>query len=1321
MKKSTLLLGTCFLAGFATAQQPTPGGPFIPTSFVPKQADSVGIYPHFAAFGDFNLDGKPDLVVARGSSGGISVIPNTSTGGSISFGAQRYLGGAGNSHEAVAVGDIDGDGKPDIVVANGNNSASVTVYRNMTTGAVINFGSGQDFAVVNAPYRVVIGDLDGDGKPDLAVTNNGSNQVSFFRNTSSAGNISFATRVDITVGNGTFGVAIGDLDGDGKPDLAVGTQGPGAALYAIQNTSTAGSLSFGVPIGIATGGGGSVAIRDLDGDGKPDIVEGGFGQIIVVRNQSGVGSLVFGGAQNFYNDGSYVPDVVISDLDGDHKADIAAVSEYSNAVSCFHNTSPSGAITFASYVNYGVELVPSGVAAADLDGDGRPDLVVANSSTANVSVLRNIIGANVAPELTGFTPSGATQGGHVTITGVNLGGATAVSFGGVAAQSYTVTSPTSIDAVVGAGNSGNVMVTTPYGVVSVNGFGYQGPVITNVNPTIGSPGTSVVITGSNFTGATAVSFGGVAAAAFTVNSATSITATVGTGAGGAVMVTTPLGTYTFGHFVFGVPTLTGVSPLSGAIGSSVVLTGTGFGANPADNIVYFGGVRATVTAAGAGSITVTVPKAAGYSPVSVTTNGLTAWSARPFSVVFAVDSPLITSQSFARVATVATGGWPRGLVSGDLDGDGKPDVVTGNQNDNSLMVLLNKSVPGVVSFAPAMTLATGPDVLKVTLGDIDGDGKLDIVEVNFNSGGGPSSVSVYKNTSLAGTLSFAPRQDIPMPVGSTDVVVADMDGDGKPDLLVPSGNAAVWSIYPNTTTAGMISFGTPTTMGSLWHATNIAVADLDNDGRPDVIASNFGNTSISVYRNLSAGGHLQMSPSTDYVVPSGSFPTFVSTADLDGDGLLDVAVSNYSLNSISFFRNVSTPGTVALVLQQTVAHPPTTLNFADLNGDGQIDLLSGQPLSGKMSVYENTSAAPGLFSFNNNVDFSPSNYDIYTTVADIDGDGRPDLLAATTDSNSLIVYRNLLGNPVIRSVVPDSAVKGQVVTISGSGLTGTTAVWLGGLPVDSFSVVDGHTIHAVVGKGNSGAVEVVAAGLPAKLDGFRFVPQIRPVGTIVVCRNQSLVLSSTAGSGNQWYKDGQLLTGDTAASLTVTAAGRYTVAAGANGISMAGDSAVTVLMPGGTAPVITRNPNNDLVSSDTSGNQWMLNGAPIAGATGVRYHPAESGPYTVVATISGCVTEVSAPYYYTTKGMIDLGNGQFVNLFPNPVRNGMNIYWNVPGMAALDVVISDQQGRQVRMIRQVSNGAVVDLTGLMRGVYNVKIYSEGSYPINQTVHILKVD
>src|ERR1700754_641908 len=144
MKKSVLLLSCCFLTATLFAQQPIQGGPFISTSFVPKLADSVGVYPHFVVFGDFNSDGKPDLVVARGSSSAISVMTNTSTSGSVTFGAQLNLTASGSSHEVAAVGDLDGDGKTDILAGNWGGANSVSVFRNTTTGSSIRFAAKQD-------------------------------------------------------------------------------------------------------------------------------------------------------------------------------------------------------------------------------------------------------------------------------------------------------------------------------------------------------------------------------------------------------------------------------------------------------------------------------------------------------------------------------------------------------------------------------------------------------------------------------------------------------------------------------------------------------------------------------------------------------------------------------------------------------------------------------------------------------------------------------------------------------------------------------------------------------------------------------------------------------------------------------------------------------------------------------------------------------------------------------------------------------------------------------------------------------------------------
>ncbi len=154
-------------------------------------------------------------------------------------------------------------------------------------------------------------------------------------------------------------------------------------------------------------------------------------------------------------------------------------------------------------------------------------------------------GISAAPAITSFAPASGPVGTVVTITGTNFTGATAVSFGGTAATSFTVVSATQITATVPAGAAtGKVRVTTPagYGDSSGNFTVVPAPAITSFAPASGPVGTVVTITGTNFTGATAVSFGGTAATSFTVVSATQITATVPAGAAtGKVRVTTPAG------------------------------------------------------------------------------------------------------------------------------------------------------------------------------------------------------------------------------------------------------------------------------------------------------------------------------------------------------------------------------------------------------------------------------------------------------------------------------------------------------------------------------------------------------------------------------------------------------------------------------------------------------------------------------------------------------------------------------------------------------------------------------------------------------------
>ena len=227
-------------------------------SFSPATNFAVGSRPHSVVIGDLNGDGKPDLAVSNDGDESVSILLNTGTG---AFGSATRVH-VNPCPESVAIGDLNGDGKLDLAVAIACGSNAVSILLGDGTGA---FGSATYFAVGSEPTSVAIGDLNGDGKPDLAVANAFSHTVSILLGT---GTGSFEAATDFAVGSNPYSVAIGDLNGDGKPDLATANVGSNTVSILLGT----GTGSFGAATDFAVGSNPhSVAIGDLNGDGKPDL------------------------------------------------------------------------------------------------------------------------------------------------------------------------------------------------------------------------------------------------------------------------------------------------------------------------------------------------------------------------------------------------------------------------------------------------------------------------------------------------------------------------------------------------------------------------------------------------------------------------------------------------------------------------------------------------------------------------------------------------------------------------------------------------------------------------------------------------------------------------------------------------------------------------------------------------------------------------------------------------------------------------------------------------------------------------------------------
>lgn len=458
---------------------------------------------------------------------------------------------------------------------------------------------------------------------------------------------------------------------------------------------------------------------------------------------------------------------------------------------------------------------------------------------------------------------------------------------------------------------------------------------------------------------------------------------------------------------FSQPTIGSFTPSSGPVGTVVTISGTNFSDNASENIVHIGAVTAVVSAATANSLTVTIPNGTNYQPITVTTNNLTAYSAHPFIVTFD-GGGLILSNSFATAVNFTTGNYPLSICLNDFDGDGKEDmgVVNNFPYDSTVSVLRNNGTDGDItaaSFADTVNYVTSDFPFGVSSGDIDGDGKPEMAVVN----NGSNTVTVYRNTSTAGIISFKRGGEFITGSGPRSVSIGDIDGDGKPDLVVINDYDNTVSILRNTSIAADISFDSKidfATGGSPW---SVAIGDLDEDGKPDLAVTNSFGFSVSVLRNTSSAGVVSFDAKTDFPTGGGGI---LALGDLDGDGYTDIATVSYFSGVLSILRNTGTAGPISFDprIDYTTEAQPSSIAIGDLDGDGKPDIAISNFKSNTVSVFRNNGTA-GTVSYEAKVDFPVGTSPSCIAIGDLDQDGKPDLAVTNKASETISVLKNLMG------------------------------------------------------------------------------------------------------------------------------------------------------------------------------------------------------------------------------------------------------------------------------------------------------------------------
>ncbi|OAI50295.1 hypothetical protein AYO44_05775 [Planctomycetaceae bacterium SCGC AG-212-F19] len=1024
--------GTVYAINRATlfAVGRAPSGPVTITGTGLFHAPAIypaGNTPDSIAQGDFNGDGKPDLVVTNFFGGNVSVLINQGNG---TFAAPvHYATGSGPNGFVVA--DFNHDGKADIAVGNYYDNA-VSVLLGNGDGT---FQAAVNYAVGSGPANeMAFGDFNGDGNLDLATANQNDGTVSVLLGN---GNGTFQPAVTYAAGPGSDGIVAADLNGDGKLDLAV-------ANYSGNNISVLlnqGNGTFAAPVTYNVGANPwYIEKGDFNHDGTIDLItaDSGGGTVSVLRG-NGDGSFA---AAVQYTVGGFPDGIAVADLNGDGNLDLA-VSNYSTNDASVLFGNADGTFQAARSVDAGAGSGPNGITAADFNGDGKIDIASADQNAGASVMLSGIVSAVEGQSFTGvvasFTTSESNPSASEYSASINWGDGN-----------------TSAGTIAADGQGGfNVAGTHTYAEegsyslsIVINGPGGASATVANV---AGVADPAVVVSGTSFTATEGQAFSNQLVATFTdPGGAESFAVSLGDPG----FETPNVGTGFFGAFQYD-PT---GAPWAYAGGAGVAGNQSGFTSGnpnaPQGTQVGFlqgpGGTISQTFTTGGGNYAVSFQAAqrgnyqpAGNQTIDVLIDGNVVGTFTPWGTNY---------QSFTTAPIALSGGTHtltfEGLNSGDTtafidtvsiggSGGGGPYTAAINWGDGSTSAadsIQYNATTGIFSVygghtyasaagsplpvsvtirhenAPAATATSTATIQDVPLTPIDGPFTSPAL---YGAGSMPDSIATIRldngqvallvaNFGSANVTVLLPNGDgtfhsggnLAVSNGPNGFAVGDFNHDGHLDFAVGNYYDSTVTVYLGN---GDGSFRSPAAYAVGANPANtMAVGDFNGDGNLDLATANQGNGTVTVLLGNSDG---TFGSAVSYAGGSGN--DSVVAVDVNGDGKLDLATANYNDGTASVLINQGN-GTFAAPAIISVGSNPWYIDAGDFNKDGRMDLVVANLTGNSVSVLLNQ--GNGTFS---RTDYGVGSWPTAVVVADMNRDGNPDLVVGNYGSTTVSV---LLGN-----------------------------------------------------------------------------------------------------------------------------------------------------------------------------------------------------------------------------------------------------------------------------------------------------------------------